>query len=80
MVDKISNLMALLLKEIGVEGSIHVQLVEGTMDLAEFIAEISGVKRLTKRLVGGTLVVCSGNLKKSEVLKSEGRDMLIKGT
>lgn len=65
MVKKKSNLLALFFKEIFVEGSVHVQLVEGVVDFGEFIANIRGVKAFGG-LPWRALVLWGEKLKKSK--------------
>lgn len=49
-------MLALFLKEISTEGSVNVQLVEGAVDLGEFIGDVGWVKGF-RGLKGGTLVL-----------------------
>lgn len=44
LVDKRSNPLAPLLKEIDVESGLHVQLVVGVVDLGEFVTDIGMIK------------------------------------
>lgn len=44
MVDNKSNLLGLLLKEMDVGSNVPMQLVEGSMDLGEFITDVGGIR------------------------------------
>lgn len=47
VVDEKGELLALVLKEVGVEGGVDGELVEGAIDLGEFSVDVGKVKRLT---------------------------------